>query len=206
MQLQSTRLTLEGRRNFCPEIPIREPEDFLSQGPLARQRARGIHQLRAAGLEISVKPGSMPTTFWDQRRNPLTSPTSLSVIDEQKLQPSLLHPTHRHAASATHFPRQHSLRHQALTKSASTTMLRPAETDGSHLDIPSLSRTSSANDQRHIHPALRTQPSTFLRANDQRHVRPTLRTQPCPIPSARDQQHMHPSFRNELGLRSTTTE
>ena len=193
------------KKKLLPRDPIREPEDFLSQGPLARQRARGIHQLRAAGLEISVKPGSMPTTFWDLRRDQLTSPTSLSVIEEQKPQPSHLHPTHCHSASATHFPRQHSLRYQALTKSASTGMLRPGEVHDSHLDIPPLSRTSSANDQRHIHPALRTQPSIILRADDQRHVHPTQRTQPCPIPSARDQRHMHPTLRHQPSMRSTTT-
>ena len=193
------------KKKLLPRDPIREPEDFLSQGLLARQRARGIHQLRAAGLEISVKPGSMPTTFWDLRRDQLTSPTSLSVIEEQKPQPSHLHPTHCHSASATHFPRQHSLRCQALTKSASTGMLRPGEVHDSHLDIPPLSRTSSANDQRHIHPALRTQPSIILRANDQRHIHPTQRTQPCPIPSARDQRHMHPTLRHQPSMRSTTT-
>lgn len=191
------------KKKLLPRDPIREPEDFLSQGPLARQRARSIHQLRAAGLEISVKPGSMPATFWDQRRNPLTSPTSLSVIEEQQSRPSFLRPTHCHAASATHFPRQHSLRHQALTKSASTSMLRPGEVHESHFDVHSLSRTSGVKDQRHIHPALRTKPSAKLSVNDQRHIHPALCTQPCPIPDARDQRHMHPTLRHEPSLRST---
>ncbi|GAB7328515.1 hypothetical protein MBLNU13_g00477t2 [Cladosporium sp. NU13] len=201
----SFNMSNNGQKKLLPRDPIREPEDFLSQGPLARKRARSIHQLRAAGLEISVKPGSMPNTFWDQRRNPLTSPTSLSVIEEQQSQPSRLHTTHCHAASATHFPRQHSLRQQALTKSASTGMLRPGETNDSHLDIHSLSRTSSANDQQHIHPALRTQHSAILSAYDQQRMHPALRTQPCLISGARDQRHMHPTLRHEPSPRSTTT-
>ena len=184
-------------KKLLPRDPIREPEDFLSQGPLARQRARSIRELRAAGLEISVKPGTMPTTFWDQRRNPLTSPTSLSVIDERPPQPSFLHPAHSHTRSEAHIPCQHNMRNQGLTKSASAGMLRPGEIHDSHLDIPSLSRTASVNNQHHIHPALRTKPSAILSANDQRHIHPVLRTQPCPIPGARDQRRVHLTFRHE---------
>jgi hypothetical protein len=213
-------------KKLSPRDPIREVEDVHGHGSFARERARRIEEFRSAGLEISIKPVSNgAATSRDQRRNPLTSPTNLSVIKEQQSQPSLLHPTHYHSASASHIPRQYSLRNQGLTKSASTGMLRPGDMHGSHLDIPSLSRTSSANDQRHIHPALRaqrssdwvandqrhihptlrTQPSATLRANDQRHIHPTLRTKPSSIQSATDQRGTRPAVHSKLDLRATTT-
>lgn len=213
-------------KKLLPRDPVREVEDVHGHGSFARERARRIQEFRSAGLEISIKPvANGAATFRDQRRNPSTSPTNLSVIKEQQSQPSLLHPTHCHAASASHIPRQYSLRNQGLTKSASTGMLRPGDMHGSHPHVPALSRTSSANDQRHIHPALRaqrssdwdangqrhihptlrTQPSATLRANDQRHIHPTLRTKPSSIRSATDQRDIRPAAHDELGLRATTT-
>jgi hypothetical protein len=191
-------------KRLLPRDPIREVEDVHGHGSFARERAQRVHELRAAGLEISIKPSANgAATLRDQRLNQLTLPAKLSVIKEQQSQPSLLHPTHCHAASATHFPRQYNLRNQGLTKSASTGMLRPGEMRDSHLDLPSLSRTTSANDQRHIHTTLRTQRSSNWGASDQRHVHPALRTQPSTTLRANDQRDIHPTPRNEPKLRPT---
>lgn len=193
-------------KRLLPRDPIREVEDVRGHGSFARERARRIDDLRSLGLEISVKPApNGATIFHDQRRDPLTPSTKLHVIKEQQSQPSLLHPTPCHAASATPFPRQYNLHNQGLTKSASTGMLRPGEVRNSHLDLPSLSRTSSAKDQRHIHPAFRTQPSTSLRANDQRHIHPIHRNELHLRPTPVNHRYIHPTLRAQPSTTSITS-
>lgn len=192
-------------KKLVPRNPIREAEDFHDKaGSFARERARRIHELRAAGLETSIKPvPNGAATLRAQRRNPLTSPTNLDAIDEQPSQLSHLHPIHCHTVSVSRIPRPRNVSNQPLMKSASTGMLRPREAYDSQLDLPSLSRTSGAHDRRHIHPSLRTQQSTILRAKDQRHIHQD-RTQPCPTLSATDQRHMHqPALLSGLELRPT---
>jgi hypothetical protein len=191
---------------LLPRDPIREVEDVHGHGSFARERARRIQQLGADGFKTTIKHvPNEATTFHHQRRNPLTSPTALNVIEEISPGPSHLHPTHCHAASATRFPRQSSLRDQGLTKSASTGMLRPGEVHDSHPDIPSLSRTTSANDQGHIHPTLRTQPSTILRANDQRRIHPTLLSDLHLRPTPVNHRCIHPTLRAQPSTTSMTS-
>lgn len=195
-------------KKLVPRDPIREAEDFHDKaGSFARERARRINELRAAGLEISIKPApNGAATLRGQRRNPLNSPTDLDAIDEQPSQLSHIHPIHCHSVSASRIPRPRNLSHQPLMKSASTGMLRPGQAHDSHLDIPSLPQTSSAKGRRHIHPSLRAQHSAPLRANDQRHIHPALDTQPCPSLSATGQRHNRPALHSELAPRQVTTD
>jgi hypothetical protein len=217
----------EGSNKHVPGGSIKGAKDLHDPGLYPREHTQIISSLRSANLEISVRPvPPIPANrridnFRDQRWEPLTPSAKLDVIEEHSsLVPAPLRPTHHHAASTTHIPRQHSYRDQVLRKSASTSIIRPEVSQDSRLAVPSRSRTSNTNDQRHIHPALRTRPFFGQSAHDQRHIHPALRnelvlslsmtdqrhiqqalhTRSCsPSPAATDQRQIHPALRHELG-------
>ena len=216
----------ENSNKCMPEDSTKGVNKIPDQVPYAREHIHISSSLRSANLEITVRPvpsisaNRRVDTFLDQRWNPLTSST-LDVIEEQSSPwPSPLRPTHHHAASTTHIPCRQTCHDQVLRKSASTSIIRPEVSQDGHLAVPTRSRSSNTNDQRHIHPALRTRPFFDQSAPDQRHIHPALgselvpslgttdqrhvhqalRTRSrSPSPASTDQRHIHPALRHELG-------
>jgi hypothetical protein len=203
--------------NTVKVLPVpseKKAPSFRIQKQSDLERAPAIPQidLKWANLEISVKPEPLPQsskkraiTSREQRWNPLTSPTTLDVIEEQPMSSKPTHPTHRHASSVTDIPRLHELNAQMPRKSASTSKLRRPAFYDNNLTLPTQQDVSSTTDQRSTHTALRSQSGPVSIATDRRQNYPAFGTQPSPVSSTFSQRNVHPVLRTQPSVSSTAS-